>query len=150
MIILFNTSRISPFHHYHLHFRHYYQAKSTCIKIIKEHKMKILQTHKSEELHHDTKKTPMYVVHLILGLRPQNLSHQVTFIKIKVTIRNTLLPSFLLNFIRTLLGITFKELNPTQIPYKHHISASLSSFDICRTIHHRHLLYIYIYMCDNT
>ena len=25
----------------------------------------------------------MYVVHPILGLRPQNLSHQVTFIKIK-------------------------------------------------------------------
>ena len=29
------TSRISPFHHYHLHFHHYYQAKGTCIKIIK-------------------------------------------------------------------------------------------------------------------
>ena len=30
---------------------------------------------------------------------------------------------FSLNFRRTLIGITFKELNPTQIPYKHHISA---------------------------
>ena len=35
------------------------------------------------------KTTTMYVVHPILGLRPQSLSPQVTFIKIKVTIRNT-------------------------------------------------------------
>ena len=36
---------------------------------------------------------------------------------------------------------------------KHHNSTSLSSFDLCRTIHikhYRHLLYIYVYLYDNT
>ena len=45
--------------------------------------MKILQKHIKAQ---DT--GPMYVVHPILGLRPQNLSHQVTFIKVKFTIRS--------------------------------------------------------------
>ena len=64
MIFAFNIFLISPFHHSHYP---YYQAKNACMRVItmKIH-IKVQNTIMTQ------KSRPMYVVHIILGLRPQN------------------------------------------------------------------------------
>ena len=74
MIFAFNIFLISPFPHYH---HHYYQAKDTCMRIITmNNTLKHIEVQNTIIEVQNTimtqKSGPMYVVHPILGLRPQN------------------------------------------------------------------------------
>lgn len=83
-----------------------------------------------------------------MGCVHQTVSSCNIYSNCKLQSATTSLPSCLLNLVRTLLGSISKGFISINILYKHHISSSLSSFDIYRIIYMKHytwtsLLYIY-------